>query len=418
MMPLKVNRDGPGKCRGEDVRTEVEVAGGSGAARPLLALRFRSVVLLTVACAFSKFANAGNLEAIPEAEWGAVRHSWSAWIRSIRTTEAGKRPDVEAFLKSPRRGVVILARRGTAFVSSAMYSSGSNRAEESGPLLPAPYLVELERAVGLRGMHARRTGALKIPLRPSDLDRLEANLRVPDGDRRRSYVIVFDEKGRALWRSSRREGAKIDLAAIRSDAPGMSREGGGLPAVSQQDATHVGVSRSRAPAVAAERSKGEAGAQQPMGIRSLMQDLVRTSTGTRTSLAAWYHATVTRAEPVVVCFWATWCAPCLEERDDVRMLVQRYERTVRFVAVANDEPSKRDAVAQRLREKGITVESLQEEFPALARRVQSKKRDQMPVYPSFAVFDRQGQLIGVVSRAIRDLKAREELEALIDEGSR
>jgi thiol-disulfide isomerase/thioredoxin len=46
-----------------------------------------------------------------------------------------------------------------------------------------------------------------------------------------------------------------------------------------------------------------------------------------------------RGHPVIVNFWATWCAPCIAEFPDVVKAAQKWRsRGVRFVSISADDP--------------------------------------------------------------------------------
>lgn len=74
------------------------------------------------------------------------------------------------------------------------------------------------------------------------------------------------------------------------------------------------------------------------------------STGTPIDLAA------LRGKPVVVNFWATWCIPCFEEHQILRMAAANAGSNVQFLGVIyNDEPPK---ILQFLSENGSSYPTL------------------------------------------------------------
>ncbi|MCM8596784.1 TlpA disulfide reductase family protein [Accumulibacter sp.] len=64
--------------------------------------------------------------------------------------------------------------------------------------------------------------------------------------------------------------------------------------------------------------------------------------GRRQSIAQW------RGKVLVVNYWASWCAPCLEEMPAFSRLQQRYAaRGVQFVGIGIDEPERLQAFARK-----------------------------------------------------------------------
>lgn len=43
-----------------------------------------------------------------------------------------------------------------------------------------------------------------------------------------------------------------------------------------------------------------------------------------------------KGKPVILHFWATWCAPCVQELPDLDAFAKKYENTAHIVAVATD----------------------------------------------------------------------------------
>lgn len=91
--------------------------------------------------------------------------------------------------------------------------------------------------------------------------------------------------------------------------------------------------------------------------------------------------------PLVLNFWATWCAPCREEMPGFARLQRRWEGRVQFVGLANDEPEKVRRFAAEL---GIAYPLLTggADVDELARRL----GDASGVLPFTVLLDGAGQV--------------------------
>jgi peroxiredoxin len=79
---------------------------------------------------------------------------------------------------------------------------------------------------------------------------------------------------------------------------------------------------------------------------------------------------------VVVNFWATWCAPCVEEMPDLQRVHDEY------------------------RERGITVVGLGIDAPAALRRFRDEHRLSLPLYAAGADGSELGRALGNASGAL------------------
>ena len=64
-------------------------------------------------------------------------------------------------------------------------------------------------------------------------------------------------------------------------------------------------------------------------VAALMQMQLPDLNGTSHSLAGW------KGQPIVVNFWATWCAPCVKEMPELDALQKKYPH-IRFVGIGVD----------------------------------------------------------------------------------
>ena len=106
------------------------------------------------------------------------------------------------------------------------------------------------------------------------------------------------------------------------------------------------------------------------------------ATGQRVSLGRF------EGRPVVLNFWATWCAPCREEMPAFSRLSARESGKIEFVGLAQDDPAKVRAFAQQL---GITYPLWTggDEVMDLSQRLGNRMR----VLPFTVILDRQGRVV-------------------------
>ena len=100
-----------------------------------------------------------------------------------------------------------------------------------------------------------------------------------------------------------------------------------------------------------------------------------------------------RGSVVVLNFWATWCAPCLEEMPDLVRIQKRYgTRGVQVVGASADPVSASASVAEFARIQKIN-------FPILlgATTDQMQALDAGVVLPATVVIDRQGRVVESIS---------------------
>jgi len=82
------------------------------------------------------------------------------------------------------------------------------------------------------------------------------------------------------------------------------------------------------------------------GAASLFAATLPDSHGVSTPLTRW------QGKPLVLNFWATWCAPCVAEMPDLQRLFEAYQaRGVGFVGIGID---KADAIAEFATRVGVT----------------------------------------------------------------
>lgn len=92
--------------------------------------------------------------------------------------------------------------------------------------------------------------------------------------------------------------------------------------------------------------------------------------------------------PLVVNFWATWCAPCREEMPALTRVSARSAERVQFIGLAQDDPAKVRAFAREL---GVSYPLWTggDEVMELSRRLGNR----MGVLPFTAILDPAGRVV-------------------------
>lgn len=100
-----------------------------------------------------------------------------------------------------------------------------------------------------------------------------------------------------------------------------------------------------------------------------------------------------KGQVLLVDFWATWCAPCLEELPHLVKLEAKYRsRGLRLVPVSCDEPEDEGKALEFLRRAGVS-------FPGYLKRVADDEKFIVSVNPKWSgalpalfLYDRSGRL--------------------------
>jgi len=105
-----------------------------------------------------------------------------------------------------------------------------------------------------------------------------------------------------------------------------------------------------------------------------------------------------RGSITVVSFWATWCAPCLDELPRLVQLNQQYrERGVHFIAISADEPKNRSKIEPFLHQHNIALDIwLGADLDTLDRLNLGN------ALPATLILDASGEVIGRIQGEARD----------------
>jgi thiol-disulfide isomerase/thioredoxin len=106
-------------------------------------------------------------------------------------------------------------------------------------------------------------------------------------------------------------------------------------------------------------------------------------------------------QPILLVFWATWCAPCVKEMPTLDKLHQQYAPSVKFVGLVDEQNTKdtRNALDKVLDKSSFTTHYLLKNNN-ITRHVFSQ-HDDVPL-PAFALFDRSGRLTKTMIGSIGD----------------
>jgi len=116
-----------------------------------------------------------------------------------------------------------------------------------------------------------------------------------------------------------------------------------------------------------------------------------------------------RGKIVVLNFWATWCAPCLEEMPLLAGIHRRYQsRGVVVIGASADDASTRARVPEFVQKLGLP-------FPILtgATTADMERLGLGSALPATAVIDREGRVAARIRGVVRKRDLERRLEALL-----
>jgi thiol-disulfide isomerase/thioredoxin len=152
--------------------------------------------------------------------------------------------------------------------------------------------------------------------------------------------------------------------------------------------------------VAVSRWSSRGGAQSAAAAQALFSAVLPDATGAPQPLSQW------RGRPLVVNFWATWCAPCVEEMPDLQRIRGEYRsRGVEVIGIGIDSAARIRAFRDQ---HGIA-------FPLLVAGVEGSELGRQlgnteGALPYTVLFDPEGRLVRRKLGQIRPAELRRWLD--------
>lgn len=124
--------------------------------------------------------------------------------------------------------------------------------------------------------------------------------------------------------------------------------------------------------------------------------------GKEQALAQW------RGKPLIVNYWATWCAPCREEMPEFISTQKKYSKRLRFVGIAIDNP---EDVAKFVKQYGVN-------YPVLigdnrAMELMRSEGNRIGGLPFTVIYDAAGNKVAVEAGRLRQDKLNAYLDGLL-----
>jgi len=117
------------------------------------------------------------------------------------------------------------------------------------------------------------------------------------------------------------------------------------------------------------------------------------------------HSDQWRGKLLIVNFWASWCAPCLEEMPRFITLQEKYgAQGIQFVGIGIDQADALGKIVDRL---GVNYPVLQGDFDAM--QVAKQFGNTYGVLPYTSIINPDGELFSEIAGAVRE----GEMESLI-----
>ena len=109
-----------------------------------------------------------------------------------------------------------------------------------------------------------------------------------------------------------------------------------------------------------------------------------------------------KGKPIVINFWATWCAPCVEEFPEFEELNKKYSDKVNFLMVSDEATTRIEKFKSR---KGYTLN--------MVRSLKPFDDYGLTLRPATYFYDSEGKLITKIAGGISKEELEEGIKALI-----